>query len=148
MQGRKRVIEVHVRSLTGDQLAQEVRFGNGTVVADEPIGAGGQGRGPSPYELLLGALGSCTAMTLQLYARRKDWPLQGVQVTLAHDRIHAEDCGECETREGYLDEIRKDIRLTGPLDDEQRQRLLEIARRCPVNLTLQREVRILDALVV
>jgi uncharacterized OsmC-like protein len=139
--------EIHVRSLTPDRLAQEIRFATSTVVADEPQTAGGSDRGPSPYELLLGALGACTAMTLQLYARKKGWPLEGVEVSLAHDRIHAEDCGECETREGYLDEIKKEIRLSGPLDDEQRQRLLEIARRCPVSLTLQREVRILGRLV-
>ncbi len=141
------MIEVQVQSPTQDKLAQEIRFATSTVIADEPATAGGDDGGPNPYELLLGALGSCTAMTVQLYARRKGWPLQGVEVRLSHDRIHAEDCEECETREGFLDEIRKEIRLTGPLHEDQRQRLLEIARRCPVNLTLQREVRIVDALV-
>lgn len=139
--------EVNVQSLTHGKLAQAIQFGAQTLVADEPVSEGGEDRGPNPYQLLLGALGACTAMTLQLYARRKGWPLEQVEVKLTHDRIHAEDCGECETREGFLDEIRKEIRVSGPLDDEQRQRLLEIARRCPVNLTLQREIRILDQLI-
>lgn len=139
--------EVTVHSLTHGKLEQAIQFGASTLVADEPASEGGEDRGPNPYQLLLGALGACTAMTLQLYARRKGWPLEQIEVRLMHDRIHAEDCGECETREGFLDEIRKEIRVSGPLDEEQRQRLLEIARRCPVNLTLQREVRILDHLI-
>lgn len=138
--------EVTVGSLTETKLAQGIRFGATTVVADEPAGEGGEDRGPNPYQLLLGALGACTAMTLQLYARRKGWPLERVEVKLSHDRIHAEDCEECETREGFLEEIRKEIRVSGPLDGEQRDRLLQIARRCPVNLTLQREVRMVDSL--
>lgn len=139
--------EVNVQSLTRGKLAQGIRFGATTVVADEPGSEGGEDRGPNPYQLLLGALGACTAMTLQLYARRKGWPLEQVEVNLTHNRIHAEDCEECETREGFLDEIRKEIRVSGPLDDTQRERLLQIARRCPVNLTLQREIRILDTLI-
>ena len=137
------VAEVNVSSLTRGKLAQGIRFGTVTLVADEPAEAGGENRGPGPYELLLGALGACTSMTLQLYARKKDWPLERVEVQLSHQRIHAEDCAECETTEGYLDQIRKRIVVWGPLDDEQRQRLLEIADRCPVNRTLQGEVHIL-----
>ena len=138
--------EVNVQSLTQTKLAQAIRFGAITVVADEPAAAGGEDRGPNPYQLLLGALGACTAMTLQLYARRKGWPLDRIEVTLRHDRIHAEDCEECETRDGFLDEVSKEIRVGGALDDQQRERLLEIARRCPVNLTLQREIRIVDSI--
>lgn len=138
--------EVTVESLTHDKLAQSIRFGRLTVVADEPLEAGGEDRGPGPYDLLLGALGACTAMTLQLYARRKGWLLERVHVHLSHTRIHADDCAECETKDGYLDEIRKDITVSGPLTEEQRQRLLEIADKCPVNQTLKREVRIVASM--
>lgn len=137
---------VVVESLTSSKLAQSIRFGSLTLVADEPLEAGGEDRGPGPYELLLGALGACTSMTLQLYARRKGWQLERVQVHLSHSRIHADDCVDCETKEGYLDEIRKDIVVSGPLTDEQRQRLLEIADRCPVNQTLKHEVRIVGSI--
>jgi putative redox protein len=139
--------EVNIESLTRARLAQGLRFGTTTMVVDEPADEGGENRGPNPYQVLLGALGACTSMTLQLYARRKGWPLEHVEVRLTHDRIHAVDCADCETQDGFLDEIRKEIRVSGPLDEEQRARLLQIARRCPVNLTLQREVRIIDSLV-
>ncbi|HLQ35510.1 MAG TPA: OsmC family protein [Chloroflexota bacterium] len=138
--------EVTVESLTRGKLAQSVRFGAMTLVADEPAEAGGEDRGPGPYDLLLGALGACTAMTLQLYARGKGWPLERVRVHLTHNRIHAEDCADCETKEGFLDEIRKEIVVSGRLSDEQRERLLEIAELCPVNLTLRREVHIVGSI--
>jgi putative redox protein len=109
------------------------------LLVDEPPPVG-EKRGPNPYELLLGALGACTAMTLRMYADRKQWPLQGVEIVLRFDRIHAEDCAECETRDGFLDRIRKQITLSGDLTPEQRQRLAEIAERCPVQRTLQRKV--------
>jgi uncharacterized OsmC-like protein len=126
---------------TGEGRLTEVLLdGRHRLIADEPIGEGGTDTGPNPYELLLMALGSCTAMTLRLYAERKGWPLERVVVRLAHDRMHAEDCLECETRIGLLDRIEREIELTGPLDDEQRQRLLEIADRCPVHRTLQSEI--------
>jgi putative redox protein len=131
------VAEVLVRSKTG--LTHEITVRDHHLLADEPAPAGSDA-GPNPYELLLGALGACTAMTLRLYADRKGWPLRGVDVALQHERIHATDCAECETREGFLDRITKRITLHGPLDDEQRQRLSEIAERCPVQRTLQREV--------
>jgi len=138
--------EVTVESLTRGKLAQSVRFGAMTLVADEPAEAGGEDRGPGPYDLLLGALGACTAMTLQLYARGKGWPLERVRVHLTHNRILAEDCADCETKEGFLDEIRKEIVVSGRLSDEQRERLLEIAELCPVNLTLRREVHIVGSI--
>lgn len=130
--------EVVVRSRAG--LAQEIEARGHRIVADEPPEAGGADGGPTPYELLLAALGACTSMTLELYARRKGWPLRGVEVRLWHDRIHAEDCADCETETGYLDRIHKEIQLDGELSPEQVERLTEIARRCPVNQTLGHEI--------
>jgi uncharacterized OsmC-like protein len=122
------VSEVVVRSHEG--LQQRIQIGDHHLVADEPLGGGGHDAGPNPYELLLSALGA-----------RKGWPLEGVEVALQHERIHAEDCADCGTREGFLDKITKQLTLLGPqLDDEQRQRLFEIAERCPVQRTLQREI--------
>jgi putative redox protein len=132
--------EVVVSSI--GNLKQEIWSGRHTFVADEPVDAGGEDAGPSPYELLLGALGTCTSMTLQLYARRKGWPLEAVEVRLRHQRIHAQDCADCETKEGYLDAIDKEIVVAGNLTPEQVERLGEIAHRCPVSQTLLREIRI------
>jgi uncharacterized OsmC-like protein len=131
----------------GTGLAQEIETGRHRLVADEPGEAGGTDTGPSPYELLLAALGACTSMTLSMYAQRKHWPLERVTVRLRHDKIHAKDCAECETKEGMLDRIEREISLTGPLDAEQRERLLAIANRCPVHRTLVSEVDIRTRLV-
>jgi putative redox protein len=128
------------------QLRQEVWAGAYTLTVDEPEEMGGQNTGPTPYDLLLGALGACTSMTLLLYARRKGWPLEGVEVHLRHQRIHAEDCADCETKEGWLDAIEKEIVVAGDLSPEQQERLGEIAHRCPVNQTLLREVKITQTL--
>lgn len=125
-----------------DGLRQEVWAGRHTLTADEPVDAGGQDLGPNPYELLLAALGSCTSITLVMYAGRKQWPLERVEVRLTHERVHARDCEECEQKEGYLDRIEKDIVVSGPLSSEQVQRLGEIAEKCPVNRTLHSEIRI------
>jgi len=134
------VAEVVVRSERG--LAQTIETRTHALISDEPADAGGSDLGPTPYELVLAGLGACTAMTLRLYADRKGWPLEGVEVRLAHARIHAEDCAECETRTGFLDRITKRLVLHGQLSVEQRQRLAEIAERCPVQQTLQRQVLI------
>ena len=128
-------------------LAQEIETGRHRLVADEPVEAGGTDTGPSPYELLLAALGARTSMTLSMYAQRKHWPLERVTVRLRHDKIHAKDCAECETKEGMLDRIEREISLTGPLEAEQRERLLAIANRCPVHRTLVSEVDIRTRLV-
>ena len=121
-------------------LRQEIWAGDHTLVADEPRDVGGDATGPTPYELLLGALGACTSMTLILYARRKEWPLERVEVQLVHDRIHARDCEECEQKEGYLDKVAKLIVVSGALTEEQVARLGEIAEMCPVNRTLHKSM--------
>lgn len=127
-------------------LKQQVTAGEHRFFADEPVEAGGTNAGPDPYTFLLAALGSCTAMTLQIYARRKSWPLESVVVRLRHSRIHAKDCDECETTQGRIDRIDRYISLVGPLDDSQKQRLLEIAQHCPVHKTLTSEISIKDQL--
>lgn len=123
-------------------FAQEIHAGRHRIVADEPASAGGTDTGLSPYDLLLAALGACTSMTVAMYARRKAWPLEEVTVHLRHSKIHATDCAECETQEGMLDRIERDIHFTGPLTDEQRSKLLEIANKCPVHRTLTSEIDI------
>jgi len=128
-------------------FAQNIAAGHHRLMADEPVSAGGTDTGPNPYELLLAGLGSCTSMTIALYARRKGWPLAGVTVRLRHSHIHAEDCAECETKEGMLARIESEIALDGPLSEEQRAKLLEIAHRCPVHRTLKSEIDIQTRLV-
>lgn len=134
-------------SEVGVKLTQAIHAGRHRLQADEPLAFGGLDAGPSPYDLLLAGLGACTSMTLRLYANQKQWPLEGIEVRLKHDKIHAADCAECETREGRIDRIEREIRVTGPLDETQRQRLLEIANRCPVHRTLHSEVVIPTHLV-
>ena len=123
-------------------FAQELSVGPHRLASDEPVASGGTDTGPSPYDLLLAALGSCTSMTISLYARRKGWRLEAVTVRLRHSRIHARDCADCETKEGRLDRIEREIGLRGDLSDEQRDRLMAIADKCPVHRTLTSEVRI------
>jgi uncharacterized OsmC-like protein len=123
-------------------FAQEIHAGRHRLHADEPDSAGGTDTGLSPYDLLLAALGACTSMTMGMYARRKAWPLEEVTVYLRHSKIHAADCAECETKEGMLDRIERDIHMVGPLTDEQRFKLLEIANKCPVHRTLTSEIDI------
>jgi uncharacterized OsmC-like protein len=123
-------------------FAQDITIGRHRILADEPTSAGGADTGPSPYDLLLAALGACTSMTVSLYARRKQWPLEHVSVRLRHAKIHAEDCADCETRVGMLDCIERDVELQGALSEEQRARLLDIASKCPVHRTLTSEIEI------
>jgi putative redox protein len=132
---------VVVRGLASG-FAQHIEAGRHPLESDEPIEVGGTDTGPGPYDLLLAALGSCTSMTISLYARRKQWPLEEVIVRLKHSRIYAEDCADCETKQGMLDKIEREIVLKGALTDEQRSRLLEIANKCPVHRTLTSEIRI------
>ena len=124
------------------RYGQNISVGPHGIQVDEPRDVGGNDEGPNPYELLLAALGACTSMTVRMYAERKQWPLQGVEVRLAHSRIHAEDCAECDTKQGMLDRIEAEITFIGDLSDDQRHRLLEIANICPVHRTLVSEVQI------
>jgi uncharacterized OsmC-like protein/pimeloyl-ACP methyl ester carboxylesterase len=133
---------VVVRETRHGRFQQEVSAGRHRFVADEPVAVGGLDSGPGPYDLLLAALGACTAMTLRLYAERKGLPLEQVTVALTHDRIHAADCEDCETKEGMIDRIERAITLRGALDATQRKRLMEIADKCPVHRTLTSEVDI------
>jgi uncharacterized OsmC-like protein len=126
----------------GSTFAQQIVAGRHRFTGDEPESAGGSDTGPSPYDFLLAALGSCTSMTVGMYARKKNWPLERVTVWLRHSKIYAADCSECETREGMLDRIERDVRFDGPLSTDQRSRLIEIANMCPVHRTLTSEINI------
>ena len=128
-------------------FVQDVAVGSHRLIADEPTTLGGDDAGPGPYDLLLAALGACTSMTLGLYARRKQWPLDAVRVRLRHAKIHAADCEDCETKVGMVDRIERDIELIGALDEVQRARLLEIANKCPVHRTLTSEITVRTRLV-
>jgi putative redox protein len=136
---------VSVAETGSGTYTQQIDAGHHRIFADEPRPIGDDA-GPTPYDLLLAALGACTSMTVRMYAARKGWPLEQVRVTLRHSRIHAKDCAECETTTGLIDHIDRDIELVGDLDDEQRQRLLRIAERCPVHQTLTSEVNIATSL--
>jgi uncharacterized OsmC-like protein/alpha-beta hydrolase superfamily lysophospholipase len=133
---------VVVRETRAGRLQQEIRVGRQRLLADEPVTAGGLDSGPGPYDLVLAGLGACTSMTVRLYAERKALPLDRVTVRLAHSRIHAADCENCETKEGMLDRIDRVITLSGNLDEDQRKRLLGIADKCPVHRTLTSEIDI------
>jgi putative redox protein len=124
------------------KLQQEITAGTHRFLADEPVSAGGLGSGPTPYDLLLSALGACTSMTLRLYAERKRIPLARTVVKLNHNRVYARDCMDCETKEGMVDQIEREISLEGELDAETRARLMEIADKCPVHRTLTSEIKI------
>jgi putative redox protein len=133
-------------SLDGSFLTT-IQAGRHTFLADEPESAGGTDAGPTPYDLLAAALGSCTAMTLHFFARREKLPLEGVRVALEHDRMHAKDCADCVNREGYIHRFTVRLELLGDLTTEQKEKLLSIAKRCPVFKTLTSEIRIDEVLV-
>ena len=133
--------EVVVRG-NAEGFTQDIAVGPHQLTAEEPKDMGGDDEGPTPYDLLLAALGSCTSITVTLYAQRKSWPLQGVITRLRHSRIHVTDCAECETEEGTINRIELDIEFVGPLSSEQRSKLLEIAKKCPVHRTLTSETNI------
>jgi putative redox protein len=133
---------VVVQETRRSKFNQIITVGPHRLVADEPVAAGGEDAGPGPYDFLLAGLGACTSMTMRLYADRKSLPLDRVMVTLKHSKIYAKDCEECETSEGMLDQIERDIAMDGALDAEQRKKLMEIADKCPVHRTLTSEIRI------
>lgn len=133
---------VSVSETREGKFTQSVRVGAHHLRADEPASVGGDDSGFTPYDLLLAGLGACTSMTLRMYADQKKWPLEHVSVRLSHQKIHAQDCAECETREGKVDRIEREIEITGDLDEAQRTRLMEIADKCPVHRTLHAEVSI------
>ena len=126
--------------------AVDIRAGRFLWRSDEPKPAGGTDSGPTPYEFLLGSLAACTAMTLRLYANRRQIPLTGVEVTLEFDRVHADDCVDCDERgDGLIERVRSDVAIYGELTPAQRARLTQVAQRCPVHKTLAHGVRIDDA---
>jgi putative redox protein len=132
---------VIVRGNAGGFL-QEITSGTHRLRADEPVSVGGTGAAPDPYDYLLTGLGACTSMTVGLYARRTQIPLESVTVSLRHSRVYAKDCADCLTKEGMLDRIDVEVELTGPLTPEQRAKLIEVAGKCPVHRTLKSEIEI------
>ena len=120
----------------------DIEAGSHTLVADEPAALGGTDTGPTPYELLLSALSGCMAMTLRMYADRKKWPMESVVVQLRTARSHERDCEQCETEKVGIGRIERRVDFTGPLSDDQRRRLLEIADRCPVKQSLERGIQV------
>lgn len=136
--------DVTVTETGAGTYTQQITAGRHQLIADEPLPVGDDA-GPNPYDLVLAGLGACTSMTVRMYANRKGWPLERVRVMLRHSRIHAKDCADCETTKGmidHIDHIDREIELIGELDDTQRQRLMDIAERCPVHQTLTSSVHI------
>jgi len=138
---------VEVRETRTGHLTQRVRAGRHVLLADEPVAVGGDDAGPGPYDYLLAALGACTSMTMRLYAERKGIVAERFAVRLSHRRVHAQDCVDCETKEGKIDEITRDITIEGDVPDAVRARLMEIADKCPVHQTLTHEIKIRSRLV-
>jgi uncharacterized OsmC-like protein/alpha-beta hydrolase superfamily lysophospholipase len=136
---------VVVRETRNSKFQQTVTAGPHHLLADEPVAAGGEDTGPGPYDFVLAGLGACTSMTVRMYADRKSLPLERITVTLKHSKIYAEDCAECETKAGMLDQIERIIAIEGALDAAQRAKLMEIADKCPVHRTLTSEIHIVTS---
>jgi uncharacterized OsmC-like protein len=134
-------MKVSVESASPEFL-ENISIGQHRLQADEPVSAGGQDAAPTPYELLLAALGACKAITVRMYAKRKGWPLQRVELTLSHGKVHAEDCADCGSASSRIDQIDVEISLQGELSAEQRRILLAIAERCPVHRILTSQSQI------
>ena len=138
---------VEVRETRTGPLAQRVRAGRHVLLAGEPVAVGGDDAGPGPYDYLLAALGACTSMTMRLYAERKGLAAERFSVRLSHRKVHAQDCADCETKEGNIGEITRDITIEGDIPEAARARLMEIADKCPVHETLTHEIKIRSRLV-
>jgi uncharacterized OsmC-like protein/fermentation-respiration switch protein FrsA (DUF1100 family) len=138
---------VEVRETLTGPLAQRVSAGRQVLMAGEPVEVGGDDSGPGPYDYLLAALGACTSMTMRLYANRKGIAAERFAVRLSHRKVHAQDCADCETKQGNIGEITRDITIEGDIPDDARKRLMEIADRCPVHETLTHEIKIRSRLV-
>lgn len=137
---------IQARSIENYQV--EIKAGSHTFLADEPVSVGGDDKGPNPYDLLLASLASCKLITVQMYASRKGWPLEGVEVELSTKKIHAKDCEDCESDpDAKIDLIETRIKFLGDLDDSQKDRLLEISERCPVHRTLTSETKIRSSML-
>lgn len=147
MENNKDLNKVIIRESSLSQYAQQVIIGNHVLIADEPNAAGGNDSGPSPYDFLLTALGTCTSMTLRMYADRKNIPLKNIIVKLNHAKVYNKDCINCEETTSRIDQIERKIELQGDLSIEQREKLLEIANKCPVHRTLISKIVIKTELV-
>lgn len=130
-----------------DSFTQDISAAGHHLIADEPASYGGSYLGPTPYQLVAAGLGACTSMTIRMYARQKEISLEHVQVDVSHDKVHAQDCSTCEQSSGKVDQFLRQITLIGDLSDQQRQRLSEIADRCPVHKTLEGEINIKTLLI-
>lgn len=139
--------ETIVRESGEGKYAQEIIIGSHTLAADEPIAGGGNDLGPSPYDFLLAALGTCTSMTIRMYASLKQFPLDKITVKLTHKKIYSDDCQDCENQNAKIDHIDRLIELQGDLSEEQRAKLLDIANKCPVHRTLTSKMMITTKLV-
>ncbi|MGH9423394.1 MAG: OsmC family protein [Thermoanaerobaculia bacterium] len=136
---------VIVRS--ANSLRNEIEAGPHRLIGDEPVSAGGTDSGPTPYDFLSAALGTCTSMTMHVVAKRENIPLEGVEIKVENDRMYAKDCADCLATGGYIHRFTVAIKLIGNLTAEQRARMLTVAQRCPVNKTLVSEIRIDETLV-
>ena len=136
------ITTVSVEERGDGKFVQSMTSGDHQLLADEPENVGGNNLGPGPYEFVLMGLGACTSMTIRMYADRKEIPLDRVHVKLSHKKVHAEDCADCESKDGKIDEIVREVTLDGDLTEEQRERLLDIANRCPVHRTLTSEIKV------
>jgi uncharacterized OsmC-like protein len=132
---------------SGPTLRNDIESGTHRLVADEPAGAGGTDQGPTPYDFLSAALGACTSMTMRVVAKRENIPLEGVEITVENDRMYAKDCVDCLDKTGHIHRFSVAIKLIGNLTAEQRERMLSVAKRCPVNKTLTSEIRIDERLI-
>ncbi|MEQ6120842.1 OsmC family protein [Reichenbachiella sp. MALMAid0571] len=138
--------QVHVK-VGHNGYTTEITAGNHSLLADEPKEVGGNDLGPNPYALLLSSLGACTAITIKMYANRKEWKLDEVLVGLSHSKEYTKDCDDCEQSNAKIDFIEREIELIGDLDDTQKARLMDIANKCPVHKTLHSKIEVETTLV-